>query len=735
MSNFNVKSYTKVFAFTSFCALMLSMSPSAFARSTQGYAPLRKPAKPLNASLSPNAAAGHVVVKFREGMTVHSGKSRLGAASARRVIDVFTQRGLPQPAPSITGDAESIRQKRMAAEDRAKTLLPDLSLYFRLELFDPALATDLINELNTLDEVEVAFYAPLPEVASRPRSLSERYDSWGMASSTPNFESGQLYLKAAPGGINAYAAWTLPGGTGSGTQIIDIEYGWQLTHEDLPGGASAIVIGTNVLGDTDHGTAVLGEMAAGRNGFGMTGIAYDTDIGISSVASMSTANAITLAANASSPGDAILIELHAPGPHYNFQGREDQAGYVAMEYFQDNFDAILNAWAQGVIVCEAAGNGGEDFDDPMYDSLFHPDYRFSHAIICGAGNPPNSLDPDRSKLNFSNWGQRVDLQGYGIMVYTMGYGDLHNAGGRDFWYTAGFSGTSSASPIVTGAVLCVSGVFQQLFGIVPDADTISNLLKNTGSPQQAPNLWRNIGPRPDLRAALGGLFEPVDSIWYGNITIASGESAAIPITLSNSHPVRDIYLPFLLNGPAPIVLDSVTRGPRTENFEQVLKVFDHTAAGKVGYLLRADNGNGTPYLPAGNGIVGYLWVHANSGPGNQIDILDSAWLGSSTRLRLISAFDDGYPDYFQAGSITTVIPCDCSAHGDVSDDGAFDVTDIIGVVNIAFRGSAPAITDANCPHATRADYTCDGSVDIQDVVRTIDLIFRGGPPLCNPCSQ
>src|SRR3989304_14631 len=86
----------------------------------------------------------------------------------------------------------------------------------------------------------------------------------------PNVEGGQLYLTPPTAGVHARAAWILPGGDGSGVRITDIEYGWQLTHEDLSKGATAIVIAGN-SSDNDHGTAVLGEMAADRNGFGVTG--------------------------------------------------------------------------------------------------------------------------------------------------------------------------------------------------------------------------------------------------------------------------------------------------------------------------------------------------------------------------------------------------------------------------------------------------------------------------------
>jgi serine protease len=45
--------------------------------------------------------------------------------------------------------------------------------------------------------------------------------------------TNQGYLDAAPGGINARYAWGFPGGDGAGANIIDVEQGWNLNHEDL----------------------------------------------------------------------------------------------------------------------------------------------------------------------------------------------------------------------------------------------------------------------------------------------------------------------------------------------------------------------------------------------------------------------------------------------------------------------------------------------------------------------
>lgn len=707
------------------CALVSSVS---YARNSSEiepmYAPLRPVVKPQNVRIGADAApGGHVVVKFRRGMSVDVGKARLAGPDATRTIDVLQQHGLDTPVPLIDSDPQIVRARRMAAEDRLKLNLPDMTLYFWTPISDPQSAADAINALNALDEIEIAYYEPKPEVAN-----------YNDANTTPDYEPSESYIEVAPGGVDARAAWTLPGGRGQNIQITDVEFGWQLTHEDLSKGATATVIGVNDLSDTDHGTAVLGEMVSDDNGFGMTGIAQQADINVSSVSTLSTASAILNAASLSEPGDLILIELHAPGPRYNGQGREDQLGYVPMEYFQSDFDAMLSAWGDGVIVCEAAGNGEEDLDDVIYNSVFDTTVRNSHAIMCGAGYPPvNGGGNDRSKLGFSNWGERVNLQGYGVAVWTTGYGDLYVGTGQDSWYTRSFSGTSSASPIVTGAVAALSGVFKNMLGSTLTSDSALALLVPTGSPQTNPNLIRHIGPRPDLFTAIAPLFDPIDSVWYNDIFLEPGQSAPLPVRLSNSHPVGEIYLPFLTTGPATIFLDSMTRGPRTASFEQVGLIFDNRFAGQIGFVLRADNGGGTSQLQAGSGVVANLWVRASpSAQMGQVEVVDSAWLGSLTHLRLTSVFDDGYPDYFSSGSITIGSACTCPMQSDLDSDGFLTALDLNALIDVIFF-SAPDVQDADCPN-TRSDFDCSGAPDALDLNALIDHLFFGGSGPCDPCN-
>src|SRR5205085_8506118 len=108
---------------------------------------------------------------------------------------------------------------------------------------------------------------------------------------------------------------------------------------------------------------------------------------------------------------------------------------------------------RGVLVIEAAGNGAENLDHRAYHGKLSRSGRDSGAIMVGAGAPARSGFVDRARLDFSNYGSRVDVQGWGRKVATLDYGDLQRCSGDDRHYTGEFSGTSSASPIVAGAAV------------------------------------------------------------------------------------------------------------------------------------------------------------------------------------------------------------------------------------------------------------------------------------------
>jgi len=359
-------------------------------------------------------------------------------------------------------------------------------------------AAKIAKALNEQDSIWSAFVAPrpIPAVAS------------GSAAGSRNFEPSQGYLHAAPNGIGAAEAWSLVGAKGKSVTICDIEGNWNRSHEDLPKGIK--LIGGTVIDDLgwrNHGTAVLGEMISVSNGFGTVGICHEATAVVHSAivnGVFNTAAALTNAAATLKAGDAILIELQATGPN---------GKYVAMQYWDDIFSAIKAAIDKGITVVEAAANGNENFDLPIFNGTGLQ--KDSGAIVVGAGVPPtNHFDVDngyasigvpRSRIWFSNYGKIVNVQAWGWHVSTLGYGDAQGGSTEDNWYTLRFSGTSSASPIVTGSVACLQGRAKAKNGSPLTPNKVRQILMKSGTPQEAgPGvpLSQNIGPQPNLPAAM-----------------------------------------------------------------------------------------------------------------------------------------------------------------------------------------------------------------------------------------
>ncbi len=362
----------------------------------------------------------------------------------------------------------------------------------------------LVAALSKEKSVWKAYVAPRPV----PAGLS------GNAAGTRLFEPAQGYLYSPPVGIGAADVWSLAGAKGKGVTICDIEGAWNTKHEDLPAGIS-LIGGTMIpdIGWRNHGTAVLGEMVSVPNSKGCVGISHAAKAVVHSAVIngvFNLAQALTNAAAQLNAGDVILIELQATGPNNK---------YVAMQFWPDIFSAIVAATAKGITVVQAAGNGDENFDLPIFNNTGLQ--KDSGAIVVGAGIPPsNFFDFDggggfgaayqnigvpRSRIWFSNYGKIVNVQGWGFHVTTLAYGDLQGDPSENKWYTARFSGTSSASPIVTGAAACIQGRSKAKNGAPLSPAKVRKILMDTGTPQvPGPGvpLTQRIGPLPNLAKAM-----------------------------------------------------------------------------------------------------------------------------------------------------------------------------------------------------------------------------------------
>jgi hypothetical protein len=411
-------------------------------------------------SPEPTTGARELIVVTTPELGLRAGAQGLTAAPGQDpnpLEDVLSKHGAE--LEPLFGNEDRVNSK---VEQLPSTeALPQLSTYYHVAAPDEELDA-LAEELLALDSVEGAYVKPagaLPmTVMDRDRRLVQDLNDMVPSTEdappiTADFSARQGYLDVAPGGIEARYAWTVPGGGGSGVRIIDCEWGWRFTHEDLLQNQGGVVAGTSST-DTNHGTAVLGEISGDNNGLGIVGIAPDAIVSASSFNDQTTSQAITRAADRLSAGDIILLEIHRPGPNTPTPP-QGQLGFIAIEWWPDDFAAIRYAVNKGIVVVEAAGNGFQNLDDPIYSvrptgfptswtNPFNPANPSSGAVVVGAGAPPDgthgrSWGPDRSRLDFSNYGARVDTQGWGREVTSTGYGDLQGGASADLWYTDQFS--------------------------------------------------------------------------------------------------------------------------------------------------------------------------------------------------------------------------------------------------------------------------------------------------------
>jgi serine protease len=494
----------------------VSLTPSVAAGQVNKLVPRPVPSKPKHSEILDGYSHERLHLKFKEGSGIRLRGNRFVSETGANVSGLT----------SVLAKYPGVRAKRLferpesvlanektRIEAKSGRQQADKNLYYRLTLRPGTNAVAVLDDLNALSIVEIAYAEPLPS----PPPV------------TPDFTDQQGYREAATDGIDADFAATVPGGTGANVRIIDIEYSWNQSHEDLSkAGAALIPNGTpsDPFSSNDHGTAVVGEMVSDANTFGTTGIANGANLGLVNASNTEDgydlADSIDLAHASLGVGDLIIIEQQTAGAHGGCGA--DQVGCVAVEWVEAWYDAIESATADGIIVLEAAGTGNEDLDNADYGSPFPDGRSDSGAIIVGAGGAPGCSDPAHARLSFSSFGARVNLQGWGQCVVTTGYGDLQG-GAMNAWYTNSFGGTSSATPIVTGAAAVVSSVAQQQ-GVAYSPTQIRSLLASTGTAQDTSADAGHIGPLPNLRAALDQAFIP-DADAGGPYTTPEGTNVTV----------------------------------------------------------------------------------------------------------------------------------------------------------------------------------------------------------------
>ena len=315
---------------------------------------------------------------------------------------------------------------------------------------------------------------------------------------TPDLTGEQIYWGPAPDGLGVWASADWPGADGRHVAVADLEYSWDPEHEDLGATVGARTWGHDAGTWAFHGNAVLSLLVAQDDGYGLTGAAPaaepvvvfpyveedDYDI----------AAAVAGAATLLEPGDVLLIEQQAYA----------NGNYAPVSVSPAVHDAIAAVVEAGIVVVEAAGNGGQDLDDEGFEGWFDREQRDHGGILVGGGASP--LDPwteTRGWTGGSNHGSRVDVQAwysYTTVAATTGayqpdlfYGDSDDRQA----YTTQFGGTSGAAAMVAGLAAAFQSAAMELGGEPWAPRDLRALMVSTGTPQD-PDTAQHLGPQPDL---------------------------------------------------------------------------------------------------------------------------------------------------------------------------------------------------------------------------------------------
>jgi hypothetical protein len=388
-----------------------------------------------------------------------------------------------QVQPLFTRPAGELEREREAILQDLPDHLPlpaDLNHFLQIRSLGHEHSEWLVEALLQLPLTETAYAEPSPD--------SLRATGGDLAPTTGQFEHIQLYRGPAPSGLGYDAYRNIVGARGPDLVVGHLEGSWHFGLED-----ACQVLTANVIGPQptplwasfqDHGDAGAGILVADRNGFGMRGMNDAAQLVLATF-QFGAANAISLCTAAAGLGDVLFSSF----------GWGIVGGTAPLDFYQAEFDAIYVATLAGITYCMSAGNSDQDLGDTnIYGTRYVPTSPDSGGVIVGAGN-----SFDLNKIDFSNYGARVDCHAWGANIPTLGYGDLFDPGDVRQRYTLNYGGTSGAAPLVAGIAAALSNIVREQNDVQLTALQIRDLLRVVGTPQGS---GEPIGPRPDLELLL-----------------------------------------------------------------------------------------------------------------------------------------------------------------------------------------------------------------------------------------
>jgi serine protease len=367
-----------------------------------------------------------------------------------------------------------------------------LGLWFRLttESADAAdRLTDALFDCALVDHVHKE-----PQATPASCGMPAPLPSGDIAPPTPLFTQLQLTHQPSPLGYGVWRSQGIYGARGQNVGMVMVESDWIVDHEDVHQLVLGNFIGppsTQNTSEAHHGLAGASIVSADRNEYGITGatdevalrfLALGTNGGI--------ANAILLAGINSQPGDVSMMVLMF------LLGQTSSTDWVPMEFLQSVFDVTLTVTANGLLFVTTAANGDSNLDDPRLLRRFDRGFRDSGAIFVAATD-----GSQMTRATYSNYGTRVDTNGWGQNVAACGYGSIFypNLDLRQT-YTSIYAGTSAAVPGIAAVAIALQGAARAQLGRSLSLAELLNLLHTYGT--VSPDV---IGRRPDLFAMLQAL--------------------------------------------------------------------------------------------------------------------------------------------------------------------------------------------------------------------------------------
>lgn len=328
------------------------------------------------------------------------------------------------------------------------------------------------------------------------------------AQPTPDFEALQRYLSepdSSAKGLNIRNAWQA-GVQGRGVRVHFSDGGLYANHEDLRGNPRLKVIPPTVDSEPDHGTASVGVLLAHDNGLGMTGICHAAELFLyDNRAYDARGYSQTLKKLLAYARAGDIVGVNRQTANVNVLGTflpslHDRTWWDVTRSLTERGVVVLNAACNGTSVSDHNARTTQGYGVDLEQWRYFDDHGEADAILVGACH---SWDGKPHQYSNYNYRYRM-LNGWGDSVATLGYGALQDKNGHDRDYTSTYGGTSSATPMVTGALALIQSYAIEQHHLYLNADQMHLLVMQSGYKDATlPDASRlPMGARPNVLGAL-----------------------------------------------------------------------------------------------------------------------------------------------------------------------------------------------------------------------------------------